>query len=398
MSTTDFTVVAIIAAYNEGDVIGQVLRDLIEQGVSAYLIDHASTDDTVARAEPHLGRGLLGIERFPSEGAGVAATTDRFSWESILKRKEVLAGELEADWFIHHDADELRESPWAHLNLHDAIRAVDTLGYNAVEFELLNFWPTHDGFRPGDDMRKMFSYYSAGEPWDKVQIKCWKKTLGQVDLASSGGHEAIFPDRRVFPLRFLLRHYPIRGQVHGERKVFHERQARFVESERARGWHVQYDGAKPGQSFLRDPAAMIPYDPEVVRWLLILRHRGVEALEEGLAAQRLAREAASQELEKLQGQLATRGREVDQLQSELATRSRQVADLETGVIDLKSDLDARRREVDRLAVELAGRLRDNEVLRQELQGVGRALEGVCATRSWRWTAPLRTAFRLLGGR
>ena len=58
----DFSVVAIVAAYNEEDVIGQVVGDLISQGVSVYLIDDASTDQTVAAAAVFLGRGLLHIE------------------------------------------------------------------------------------------------------------------------------------------------------------------------------------------------------------------------------------------------------------------------------------------------------------------------------------------------
>ena len=381
---TDFTVVAIIAAYNEGDVIGQVVSDLIGQGVCAYLLDHGSTDDTVARTEPYLGRGLLGIERFPLEGTGVAPAADQFCWESILRRKEVLAAELEADWFIHHDADELRESPWAHLDLHDAIRTVDELGYNAIDFELLDFWPTHDGFRPGDDMRQMFRYCAPGAPWNKVQIRCWKKTPDRVDLASSGGHEALFPNRRVFPLRFILRHYPIRSQTHGERKVFRERRARFAAAELAKGWHVQYDAMLEGQNFLRDPTTMTPYDPAAVRLQLILRHRGVEALEESLAAERRSGEAAGQELEKIQG--------------ELAARSSEVTALEMRVEELKSELEGARRDLDRLTVELAGRLHDNEALRNGSEALRRQLEVVYASRSWRWTAPMRAAFRLIGRR
>jgi GT2 family glycosyltransferase len=281
----EFTIIALIAAYNEGDVIGPVVGDLIDQGVSVYLLDHQSTDDTVARVQPYHGRGLLSIERFPARGTGVEGP-GRFAWEEILRRKEALATELDAAWFIHHDADEFRESPWAHVNLRDAIRSVDALGYNAIDFEVLNFWPTHDGFRPGDDVRQTFRHYAPGEPWDKVQIKCWKKTDGPVDLVSSAGHDVAFAGRRVFPLRFILRHYPIRSQAHGERKVFHERRGRFVEAERARGWHVQYDAIRPDERFIRDPATMIPYDAEQVRLQLLLRHRGVEALEASFAAER----------------------------------------------------------------------------------------------------------------
>src|SRR5690606_41433463 len=55
----DFSVIAVIATYNEEDVIDACLRHLRDQGVSAYLIDDGSTDDTVRIAEAHLGRGLI---------------------------------------------------------------------------------------------------------------------------------------------------------------------------------------------------------------------------------------------------------------------------------------------------------------------------------------------------
>jgi hypothetical protein len=338
----EFTVIALIAAYNEGDVIGPVVGDLIEQGVYVYLLDHNSTDDTVARAQPYLGRGLLGIERFPAQGTE-AGEPGLFAWEDILRRKEVLAAELAGAWFIHHDADEFRESPWAHVDLRDAIRSVDALGYNAIDFELLNFWPTHDEFKPGDDVRQTFRYYAPGEPWDKVQIKCWKKTDDRVDLGSSGGHEVVFPGRRVFPLRFILRHYPIRGQAHGERKVFRERRGRFVEAERNRGWHVQYDAIRPDECFIRDPATMILYDAERVRLQLLLRHRGVEAMEASFAAER------------------------ERILAELGA------------------------ERERILAELRAAQRGHDLL-------GRQLDAICASRSWRWTAPMRAAFRLVRGR
>jgi hypothetical protein len=157
-----------------------------------------------------------------------------------------LAVDLEADWFIHHDADEFRESPRPGLTLAQAIERVDTAGYNAIDFALLNFWPTNDEAVPVGDVRRAFPHFEASQDWNKPQIKCWKKGAERVDLATSGGHEAAFPNRRVYPLRFVLRHYPIRGSVHGHRKVFEERVPRFDAAERNLGWHVQYDEFRAG--------------------------------------------------------------------------------------------------------------------------------------------------------
>jgi Glycosyl transferase family 2 len=272
----EFSVVAIIAAYNEGDIIEQVVRHLIEQGVNVYLLDHCSTDDTVAQVRPYLGRGVLHIERFPDESGGPPEDARWFVLEKILKRKEVLAQELEATWFINSDADEFRESPFGHLNLREAVRAVDHLGYNAIDFEVFDFWPSHNDFHQGVDVRDAFRYYARGDTWNKIQVRCWKKTVGLVDLASTGGHNVAFADQRVFPIRFILRHYPIRSEAHGRRKVFQERLPRFAEAERRRLWHVQYDVIAKEDRFLREPSSMIPYDPEAVRLHLLLNHRGVE--------------------------------------------------------------------------------------------------------------------------
>ena len=305
--TAGFSVVAIIAAYNEADVIGHVVADLIAQDVQVYLLDDGSTDGTVAAVEPYLDRGVIGIERLADPGPG------RFEWGRILRRKAELARTLDANWFIHHDADEFRESPWPHVALNAAIKLVDACGFNAIDFECLDFWPVHDGFRAGQDVREAFTFHAPAAPHDRVQIRCWKKTDALVDLASRGGHEVLFPDRKVFPGRFILRHYPIRGQAHGERKVFHERRPRFVEEERARGWHVQYDDVVEGASFIRDPSTLVPYDADQVRIRLALRHRGVEELEQALELARAESDALRCEIDRLGAAVAESARRIDEL-------------------------------------------------------------------------------------
>jgi glycosyltransferase involved in cell wall biosynthesis len=227
-----FRVVAIVSAYNEADVISPVIRYLVEQGIDVYLIDNRSTDATVIQARPWLGKGLLEIEEFPREppqGDGPFP----FDWGAILRRKEEIAGQVAADWIIHHDADEFRESPWPGRSLKEGIRWVDRLGYNCIDFRVLNFPPVDDGFRPGDDPRDYFTRWKEPIVHDTVQLKCWKAGPAPISLAATGGHEVRFPGRRAFPVKFLLRHYPIRGQAYGRRIVFAERKNRFLESERA---------------------------------------------------------------------------------------------------------------------------------------------------------------------
>ncbi len=247
----DFRVVAVITAYNEEDVIGPVIEKLIGDGVGVYVIDNWSTDRTAEIARGFEGRGLTGFERFPE------TRNDRYVWRALLRRVgEVTAG-LQADWFIHHDADERRSGPWPGLGLRDSLWRVDRAGFSAVDHSVFTYHPIDDTFMPGGDFEGHFRYFELGRTDDLLlQIKAWKNA-GQVDLVRSGGHEALFPRRRVFPYKFLVKHYPIRSQAHGERKVFRDRAPRWDPLERARGWHAHYDGVVANQSFLHDPAGLI---------------------------------------------------------------------------------------------------------------------------------------------
>lgn len=335
-------VTAVIAAYNEEDVIGPVVADLVSQGIRVYVLDHGSTDGTLAQVERFRGQGLVGVERLNGQD---------FSLERIIRRKELLAAELDTDWVINADADEFRESPWPGISFVEGLREVDRLGYNAVDFAVVNFMPVHDGFRKGDDPREVFRFYEPGAVYDRLQVRCWKKLPVPLDLVSSAGHEARFEGRRVFPLRFLLRHYPIRGQAHGERKVWRERLPRFAPEERARGWHVQYDALQEGCSFLRPASALIPYDPWAARVELALRHRGVEGLEEELAATR--------DLSKrLEGELVAARAEIERGQLAQAR--------------LREELFSTR-----------------ETCERRLSLVQHRLDAVLGSRVWRWSAPVR---------
>ena len=141
------------------------------------------------------------------------------------------------------------------MTLIEALREVDALGYSAVNFEVFNFRPTDDGFVPGTDVREHLTRYEPPEGFDVIQIKCWQNPGSRVDLSEFFGEGARFPNRRVFPVPFILRHYPIRGETHGRKKVLAERLPRYDAAERDDGWHVQYNAFAGGEtSFLWDPA------------------------------------------------------------------------------------------------------------------------------------------------
>lgn len=370
----DFRVVALISAFNEADVISPVIGHLVENGVDVYLIDNRSTDGTAAAAKRWLRKGLLGIEQFPTESPAGDGPPP-FDWEAILKRKEALAKEFSADWFIHHDADEFREAPWPGMKLRDAIRWVDRLGYNCIDFRVLNFPPLENGFQPGADPREHFTHWEDPVVYDTLQRKCWKAQKTPVSLAASGGHEARFPGRRIFPIRFLLRHYPIRSQEHGLRKVFDERKKRFVDKERAKGWHVQYDAiASESHSFLGDPANLHEYDPDRIRLELMLDSEPVRKSEVTAALKREAEKHAAnleKDREKLTSHLIDRERHIANLETLKGEADRRAAAFEEGHREIAATLGERDRQVSNLKAELAE-------LRRHASGLEHARETISA--------------------
>lgn len=261
---------AIVPAYNEADVIEHAVADLIANGIDVHLLDNCSSDDTVARVSRFLGHGLVRIERFPDE-AGYAQRNGReFVLRDQLRRFEQIAAEGDYDWYLVCDADEFRESPWPDTTLAEGLALVDAAGYSAVNFELFNFRPTDDSFEAGTDVRDHLTRYEPCEWFDRGQIKAWRRTQAAVDLSDLFGVGAMFPGRRVFPVPFILRHYPIRGETHGRRKVLRDRLPRFAADERAGGWHIQYDRFRDGSArFLWDAGSLTEWDGDAVRARLL---------------------------------------------------------------------------------------------------------------------------------
>ncbi|MGH9879128.1 MAG: hypothetical protein ACRD5H_15980, partial [Nitrososphaerales archaeon] len=213
-----------------------------------YIIDNWSTDSTYDLAKQFEGKGLVGIERFPIE-----RPSQYYHLKAILKRTEKLAKEIKADWFIYQDVDEIRKSPWEGVSYRDGIYKSDRAGFSCIDHTVITFPPVDNDFVPSSDFEHHFKYFAFGTS-QNAQIKTWKNLGQSISLSESGGHNVRFEGCRVYPYKFLIKHYRIRSQQHGEKKVFIERKPRWYPEEKAGGWHIQYDQIKEGHVFLRKPS------------------------------------------------------------------------------------------------------------------------------------------------
>lgn len=232
-------VAAIIHSYNEVDIIAEVVEHLVEQNVEVHMFDNWSDDGTWEKIMELKKIGKIeNAERFPE------SPSSHYQWFNQLEKTSSYAVELNVDWIIHHDADEIRESPWSGVSLRDAISRIDQLGYNAIDFTVIDFRFLETCTNVEPPYQQTLRYFEFGRrPGHFLQIKAWKNQT-KVDLASRGGHEAIFNNRRVFPLKFLLKHYPLRNAAQARKKIFDDRLPRFSKEKEARGWHHQYDKFK----------------------------------------------------------------------------------------------------------------------------------------------------------
>jgi hypothetical protein len=221
-------ILALLATYNEERFIAACLEHLIRQGCDVYLIDNESTDRTVSLARGFLGCGLVEIESLARNGV--------YHWERILGRKQSIAGSADYAWFMHVDADEIRLPPSGFETLADAVQAADRSGYNAINFSEFAFVPTQEA--PDHDHPEFLAtmqWYYPFRPRSLNRVNLWRRPAsGQADLTTSGGHHVHFPDQRILPTYFPMRHYLFLSMDHARRKWL---ERRYHPDEVKRGWH-----------------------------------------------------------------------------------------------------------------------------------------------------------------
>jgi hypothetical protein len=246
VAPADFRVVAFMAAYNEEDIIVESIKKWTDQGVSVHVLENWSTDATYELARELESRLPVTVERFPEDGP-----PKYFDWEAILARIEVLSREVEADWFVRRGADEILVSPWPGIGYRDGLYLAERAGFNCVDHTIVEFHPVDDGFRMGMDHEAYFRHFDLKHLSHPRQRKAWKNCGLPISTIPSAGHDVVFAGRRIYPFKFLLKHYSFRSQKQAERKVFRDRKARWNPKERAKGWHVHYDAIQEGHRFVQ---------------------------------------------------------------------------------------------------------------------------------------------------
>jgi glycosyltransferase involved in cell wall biosynthesis len=220
------TAVAVLTVRNESVHIWRCLRDFIAEGAEVILVDHDSTDDTVAKAREFLGRGLLAIERLPWTGVYSLA-------ESLGAQRSIIRS-VRHDWVIHADADEWLSAPQEDVRLIDGIAAADRSGFNCINFNEFVFIPAdgrshhHEGYRS-----ELLSYYFFRPVPTPRLMRAWKRESG-LDNCKGAGHTLSGRNVRLCDETFILRHYIALSSDHARAKYLGRP---YSQDAVAKGWH-----------------------------------------------------------------------------------------------------------------------------------------------------------------
>ncbi len=265
--------IALMHVYNEEAVLARTLEHLVEQGIEFYILDNESTDRTPEIVASYRGRGLIGSEVIPR-------TNGLFRHAEMLRRKELLCDELNADWFMNCDADEHRLPEFPGELLIDSIRRIDREGFNCLNMLEYVFIPTRESpdHSPESYHHTMTSYYLF-EPQPRFRLNTWKhEPHRRINLIEDAGHRVRFDGMNPYPFNLPMRHYLFLSMRHFIKKYAGRR---HPQSEIERGWHSWREAPKssaitfpPASTLHRyDPNRPLVFDPRFPR-----RHHVVETM------------------------------------------------------------------------------------------------------------------------
>ncbi len=192
------------------------------------MIDNESDDNTLDICREYYPEHVIAIESVPYPGY--------YDWQAILQRKDDFRQSIDADWFIHHDADEIMHSNRRGETLLEAVARVDEEGFNAIDFDEFVFVHENDAVNyEGQNYYEQMRYYYRFQP--RVDhprlVRAYSNTV-RGGIAAYGGHAPQADDLRIYPEKMVLRHYVCLGKAHAIRKYGHRK---YSEDELRLGWH-----------------------------------------------------------------------------------------------------------------------------------------------------------------
>jgi Glycosyl transferase family 2 len=231
----------VLLCYNDGDLVGDAVRYLIEQGHDVIAWDHGSDDET--------GDILRRLRRDLVELRTVPRSFDFYRLYPEMSRHLLASYVHRYDWISWPDQDEFLEGPDRTRSYRGWIDEVVESPYDWLQFRNFNYWWTDGDDRSLPSALDRIRHYSLF-PDCAPRIRSWR---------ASATNERHFnhnpPNGQQFPTLGNLRHYPMRNEEQMLRRIGRDRAGlRRGES------NYHYDNMSSWRERLRIPPEALHYD------------------------------------------------------------------------------------------------------------------------------------------
>ena len=199
----------ILLCYNDGDLVEESIRYLLETGHDLVVWDHGSDDQTPDVIARYKGQ-LLESKFVPRE-------FDFYQLYPEMSRHIIADYAKTYDWVSWPDQDEFLEGPTRQKPYAQAVEEVFESPYDWIQFHNYNFWFTSADDPSITETTKRVRHYCLF-PDCAPRIRSWRASSTNI---REFNHNPPLGER--FPTMFNLRHYPARSEAQMVTRVTKDR-------------------------------------------------------------------------------------------------------------------------------------------------------------------------------
>jgi hypothetical protein len=195
----------VLLCYNDGDLVAEAVRYLLDQGHDVIAWDHGSTDETPARLQS-LKPELLELTTVPR-------SVDFYQLYQMMSEHLLSDYVARYDWLSWPDQDEFLEGPDRSRPYREWLSEAVASPYDWIQFNNYNFWWTRADDAQADRVARRVRHYSLF-PDCAPRIRSWRASATNI---REFNHNA--PEGERYPRFFNLRHYPMRSEAQMRRRL-----------------------------------------------------------------------------------------------------------------------------------------------------------------------------------
>jgi hypothetical protein len=231
----------VLLCYNDGDLVSDAVRYLLDQGHDVIAWDHGSDDET-SEVLRRLSAELVELRTIPR-------SFDFYNLYPEMSRHLLANYVDEYDWISWPDQDEFLEGPDRTRSYQDWLAEVVDSPYDWIQFRNYNYWWTTDDDKSVQSAVERVRHYSLFADCGP-RIRSWRASATN---EREFNHNA--PKGERYPVLFNLRHYPMRSE-----ELMNRRLQRDRANLRRGGLNYHYDNMKSWQSQLSISSNSLHFD------------------------------------------------------------------------------------------------------------------------------------------